>query len=65
MGDFTRLTNPFMAQLPVGFHTGLIKQHIPRISSIVKWETVSQEEMPSDIPARLNHQETFIRDYDS
>jgi hypothetical protein len=39
--DFEDLTNPYLAPLPVGYHTGLIKQYMPRINSTVKWEVVS------------------------
>jgi hypothetical protein len=42
-GNFTALSNPYLAPLPVGFHTGLVKQLIPRINSTVEWETVSSD----------------------
>jgi hypothetical protein len=42
-GNFTALSNPYLASLPVGFHSGLIKQFIPRINSTVEWEIVSPD----------------------
>lgn len=48
LGNISKLSNPFLAQLPVGFHTGLIKQFIPRINSTVRWEAISPEHMPAD-----------------
>jgi len=47
-GNFTALSNPYLAPLPVGYHTGVIKQFAPRINSTVKWETVSQDDMLID-----------------
>ena len=44
-GNFTALSNPYLAPLPVGFHTGLTKQFIPRINSTVKWEIVSSDDV--------------------
>jgi hypothetical protein len=37
------LSNPYLASLPVGFHTGLVKQLIPRINSTVEWEIISSD----------------------
>ena len=54
LGNLSQLSSPYLAQLPVGFHTGLIKQHILRINSTVKWENVSQEHMPSDCGETAN-----------
>ena len=48
LGNFSALSNPFVAQLPIGSHTGLIKQFIPRINSTVKWEPLPRDEMPVD-----------------
>jgi len=46
LGNFSALSNPFLAQLPVGYHTGVIKQYIPRINSTVRWETLPPAGMP-------------------
>lgn len=46
LGNLSALSNPFLAQLPVGYHTGLVKQFIPRINSTVKWESIPRKEMP-------------------
>ncbi|KAM3417346.1 hypothetical protein BST61_g5597 [Cercospora zeina] len=40
--------NPYFAQLPVGTHTGVIKQFLPRINSSVRWDSVSAEAMPAN-----------------
>jgi hypothetical protein len=47
-GNFTALSNPYLAPLPVGYHTGVIKQFAPRINSTVKWEIVSPDDVPID-----------------
>lgn len=47
LGNFSALSNPFLAQLPVGYHTGVIKQYIPRINSTVRWETLPRADMPA------------------
>jgi len=46
LGKLSELSNPYLAGLPIGFNTGLIKQFIPRINSSVKWEPISPELMP-------------------
>lgn len=48
LGNFSALSNPFLAQLPIGYHTGVIKQFIPRINSTVRWEPLPREDMPVD-----------------
>jgi hypothetical protein len=48
LGNFSELSNPYLAQLPVGFHTGTIRQFAPRINSTVRWEKVSPEDMPAN-----------------
>lgn len=45
-GQLYELTNPYLAPLPVGFHTGLLKQFLPRINSTVTFEAITAEEMP-------------------
>ena len=48
LSNLSDLSNPYLAQLPVGYHTGLTKQFIPRINLAVKWDSVSHEDMPVD-----------------
>lgn len=48
LANISQLSQPYMAQLPIGYHTGLIKQFATRINSTVKWEAVSRETMPTD-----------------
>lgn len=44
----SELSSPYLAQLPVGYHTGLIRQFIPRINSSITFGTVAPEEMPAN-----------------
>lgn len=46
LGQISKLLNPYFAQLPAGFHTGVIKQFLPRMNSTVQWKSVPVEAMP-------------------
>lgn len=48
LGNLSDLSYPYLAQLPVGYHTGLLRQFIPRINSTIKYEAVFPEDMPLD-----------------
>lgn len=49
LSNVSELSSPFLAQLPVGYHTGLVKQFSLRINSTVTWETIlSPDEIPAD-----------------
>lgn len=50
--DFEDLSNPYLAPLPVGYHTGVIKQFIPRINSTVKWDIVSPDDVSFECAER-------------
>jgi hypothetical protein len=54
LGNFSELSNPYLAQLPVGYHTGLIRQFIPRINSTINFERVASEEMPANCGEMLD-----------
>jgi hypothetical protein len=47
-GNLTALSNPYLAPLLVGYHTGVIKQFAPRVNSTVQWEIVSPDDVPAD-----------------
>ncbi|KAK3644005.1 hypothetical protein LTR56_009857 [Elasticomyces elasticus] len=46
--NFTELPDPFLAQLPSGYSTGLIRQYIPRINSTARREIVTEASFPTD-----------------
>ncbi|KAL4923116.1 uncharacterized protein BDV17DRAFT_277968 [Aspergillus undulatus] len=47
-GTMDQLPDPFLAELPSGFNTGLIRQFAPRINSTARYESVTAEEFPAD-----------------
>lgn len=46
LGQMSSLQDPFLAQLPSGYSTGLIQQFLPRINSNAQYENISQSEYP-------------------
>ncbi|KAJ5993684.1 hypothetical protein N7451_009408 [Penicillium sp. IBT 35674x] len=46
--DLADLSDPFLAQLPSGYNTGLIRQFAPRINSSAQYENISAEAFPKD-----------------
>ncbi|KAK2763568.1 hypothetical protein CKAH01_15960 [Colletotrichum kahawae] len=44
--DITKLEAPFLAQLPAGYSTGLIRQFVPRINSSADVDLVTAEDFP-------------------
>lgn len=48
LGNMSQLTDPFLAYLPSGFNTGLVKQFIPRLNSSVSRRKTSASEFPAD-----------------
>ena len=40
-------SNPFLAELPSGFNTGLIQQFLPRINSTANYEKISNSDYPA------------------
>ena len=47
LGNMSSLTDPFLAQLPNGYSTGLISQFIPRINSTARYEIIPESEYPT------------------
>lgn len=45
-GDMVQLEDPFLAQLPSGYSTGVIQQFMPRINSTSTYEKISSSEFP-------------------
>ncbi|KAL9064636.1 MAG: hypothetical protein Q9157_007761 [Trypethelium eluteriae] len=50
---YSSLEDPFLAQLPFGFNTGVIKQFAPRINSTARYEHIDISEYPQDC-AQIN-----------
>ncbi|KAK4610169.1 hypothetical protein CLAFUW4_14196 [Fulvia fulva] len=48
LGNMSSLPDPFFAQLPSAYNTGLIQQFLPRINSTVTNERISEDEFPSN-----------------
>lgn len=46
--DLADLSDPFLAQLPSGYNTGLIRQFAPRINSSAHYENISAEAFPKN-----------------
>jgi hypothetical protein len=46
-GNVSTLGDPFVAQLPSGYSTGLIRQYLPRFASTAVYEAISQHDWPS------------------
>ncbi|KAL4868288.1 hypothetical protein BDV12DRAFT_197342 [Aspergillus spectabilis] len=54
--NISALSSPFLAELPVGFNTALIRQYLPRINSSAKYEEITEDEFPTgcaDLPDAL------------
>ncbi|KAJ5355679.1 hypothetical protein N7517_010288 [Penicillium concentricum] len=51
-GNMSRLENPFLAELPNDYNTGLIQQFLPRINSSTRYESISAEDYPEDCDKR-------------
>lgn len=45
-GNMSQLENPFLAQLPGGYSTGLIQQFVPRINSSAQYQNIPGDEFP-------------------
>lgn len=46
--NMSLLQDPFVAQLPAGYNTGLVRQFMPRINSTVYRERIAPDEFPPD-----------------
>ena len=46
LANMSLLPDPFVAELPSGYSTGLIRQYLPRINSTARWEAISAPGFP-------------------
>jgi len=46
LGDLSKLPDPFLAELTSSFHTGLVRQFIPRINSTATYEQIPESDFP-------------------
>ncbi|RDW61837.1 uncharacterized protein DSM5745_10509 [Aspergillus mulundensis] len=46
--NISLLPDPFLAELPSGFHTGLFRQFLPRINSTAQYQVITEAEFPED-----------------
>ncbi|KAI9923767.1 hypothetical protein ASPWEDRAFT_700754 [Aspergillus wentii DTO 134E9] len=56
-GNLSILSDPFLAQLPRDYNTGLIQQFLPRFNSTARYEIIPVAEFPTDcdtIPGALS-----------
>ncbi|KAJ6566051.1 hypothetical protein B0H19DRAFT_940421, partial [Mycena capillaripes] len=49
--NMSLLEDPFFAQVPSGFSTGLIRQFVPRINSTARQENITKDEFPQGCDA--------------
>ncbi|KAL3487213.1 hypothetical protein BJX62DRAFT_246176 [Aspergillus germanicus] len=42
------VSDTFMAELPSGFHTGLLRQFLPRVNSTARYEVIEEADFPDD-----------------
>lgn len=45
--NMSQLAEPFLAELPSGYNTGLTRQFIPRFNSSVQYDKIAQSEFPT------------------
>lgn len=48
LSNMTALEDPFVAQLPAGYNTGLVRQFLPRINSSVSRERIDETQFPTN-----------------
>lgn len=48
LGVMPELPDPFWAELPNGYNTGLVSQVVPRINSSVQYKAISEPEFPTN-----------------
>lgn len=68
LSNMSRLENPFLAQLPSAYSTGLIQQFLPRINSTAKYQSIPSDEFPKgcdriDGAFYVNYYNTTISSY--
>lgn len=51
-GNMSLLSDPFIAELPTNYSTGLIRQYLPRINSTARRDIVTEADFPSDCDTR-------------
>jgi hypothetical protein len=57
MTNMSILSDPFLAQLPNGYNTGIVQQFLPRFNSTANYENISAADFPIDcdtIPGALS-----------
>jgi len=47
-GNMSTLPDPFLAQLPSNYSTGVIRQYLPRINSTAHRQVIAESEFPAD-----------------
>lgn len=57
--NISALEDPFVAQLPAGFSTGLVRQFLPRLNSSIAREKISESAFPSN----CSYDSTFFANY--
>jgi len=58
--NMSLLPDPFIAELPTNYSTGLIRQYLPRINSTARRDVISEAEFPADCESR---QDAFYARY--
>ncbi|KAF8815773.1 hypothetical protein BYT27DRAFT_7224704 [Phlegmacium glaucopus] len=48
LANMSQLPEPFLAQLPLGYNTGLIRQFLPRINSSATREVITEADFPAN-----------------
>lgn len=48
LSNISALEDPFVAQLPAGYNTGLVRQFLPRINSSVSRERIDETQFPTN-----------------
>jgi hypothetical protein len=54
LGDIAAMPDPFLAELPSGFNTGLIRQFLPRVNSTARCEEIDQDDFPNGCDQTAN-----------
>lgn len=49
--NMSLLTDPFLAELPSGYSTGLIRQYLPRINSTARRDIITKSDFPTNCDA--------------
>lgn len=64
LGNMSALTDPFFAQLPSTFTSGLVRQFLPRFNSSSSFATISSSDYPANCPeAVLGYYSQYASNY--